>query len=292
MKKMIPLVLGSALVLSACNDTNTSEVLATYQGGEVTKQEAEAKLKEISLGSFKNELNFDTLNDDMKNNIIKEVVASELIHQEARKERIAADEQVKENIERFTRKLLQQELIKRKAEEAITEEALRSRYDTLVKDLEGKTEIHARHILVKTEEQAKKLRKRLDKKELSFAKLAEQTSLDTNSAAKGGDLGYFTPGQMIPEFDKAAFALKKGEISQPVKTNFGWHIIKLEDSRPAKAAPFDQVKQKVAQQLRQQVAQEYINNLLQDANIVYTAPKKVEQAEPEAGVQKETETKG
>jgi peptidyl-prolyl cis-trans isomerase C len=113
---------------------------------------------------------------------------------------------------------------------AISETVLKGIYDDKVKSIPPEEEVEARHILVETEAEAKDLADKVGKGE-DFAKLAEAHSKDPGSKADGGKLGFFAKGQMVKEFEDAAFALQKGEISKPVKSKFGWHVIKVEDRR-------------------------------------------------------------
>ena len=113
-------------------------------------------------------------------------------------------------------------------------------YEEASKQITGEEEVHARHILVETEDEAKAVKAELDKG-ADFAELAKEKSKDPG-AADGGDLGFFTKEQMVPEFSTRAFALEPGKISDPVKTQFGWHIIKVEEKRNRKAPDFEQVK--------------------------------------------------
>ncbi|MBQ9574015.1 MAG: peptidylprolyl isomerase [Synergistaceae bacterium] len=120
--------------------------------------------------------------------------------------------------------------------------------------------IHARHILVSGDEELAKVQSEL-KAGKSFDVVAKEYSRDPGSAANGGDLGEFPKGVMVPEFEKAAFALKNnGDVSEPVKTQFGWHIIKLEERIPESVVPFEQVKERILQELKDQKTQK----LLQD----------------------------
>ena len=121
----------------------------------------------------------------------------------------------------------------------VTEEEMRAVYDREVKNFRREEEIHARHILVKTEKEAKDLIVQL-KAGAKFAELADKKSLDENT--EGGDLGYFTKAMMIPEFGDAVFDMKKGQLSGPIKTPFGWHVVLVEDKRLANPPSFDEVR--------------------------------------------------
>ncbi|TWF50375.1 peptidylprolyl isomerase [Neorhizobium alkalisoli] len=130
--------------------------------------------------------------------------------------------------------------------EATTEAEVKARYDKEIAAIPKQQEVKAAHILVKTEDEAKAIIAKLDKGE-DFAKLAKENSQDSNKD-DGGDLGWFGPGRMVPEFEEAAFALDKGQYTKtPVKTQFGFHVIKVEDKRDAAPPAFDQVQDQVKQ---------------------------------------------
>ncbi|MEZ5840082.1 MAG: peptidylprolyl isomerase [Hyphomicrobiales bacterium] len=133
---------------------------------------------------------------------------------------------------------------KEKIETAITDEDLKKIYDEEIGKVTPEDEIHARHILVKEEAEAKDIVKAL-KDGKDFAELAKEKSIDPGTAPEGGDLGYFTADRMVPEFSTAAFATKTGEISEPVKSEFGWHVIKVEDRRKQELPSFDEVKDQI-----------------------------------------------
>jgi peptidyl-prolyl cis-trans isomerase C len=161
-------------------------------------------------------------------------------------------------------KLAMEELLGSIAKSATTEEAERKAYDEAAKAEPPQEEIHARHILVPTEEEAKKALARVKAGE-DFAKVATEVSKDPSG--NGGDLGWFTKDRMVPEFSDAAFKLKKGEISDPVKTQFGWHIIKVEDTRMKSFPPFEQVKDQAARYVAQKAESEAIAQLHSAAKI-------------------------
>ncbi len=130
--------------------------------------------------------------------------------------------------------------------DATTPEEVKARYDKEVAGLPKQQEVHARHILVKTEDEAKAVIADLDKGK-DFAEIAKEKSQDSNKD-DGGDLGWFGPGRMVPEFEEAAFALDKGQYTKtPVKTQFGYHVIKIEDKRDAAPPPLEQVQDQVKQ---------------------------------------------
>jgi peptidyl-prolyl cis-trans isomerase C len=143
-------------------------------------------------------------------------------------------------------KLLMEALLQEEAKAAVTDAALRKVYEQAVKEMGKEEEVHARHILVETEDEAKAVVAEL-KNGGNFEKLAKEKSKDPSAAQNGGDLGYFTKEQMVPEFADTAFKLPKGQLSDPVKSQFGWHVIRSEDKRNKPVPEFDKVRPQLVQ---------------------------------------------
>ena len=151
------------------------------------------------------------------------------------------------------------------AKAALTDEAMRQVYEEAVKSMGGQEEVRARHILVETEDEAKAILEAL-KGGADFATLAKEKSKDPG-AADGGDLGYFTKEQMVPEFSEVAFKMYPGQLSNPVKTQFGWHIIKVEDKRTKPVPEFEKVKDQIEAFLMRKAQTEFVAKLRQGAKI-------------------------
>ncbi|HEX7967838.1 MAG TPA: peptidylprolyl isomerase, partial [Stellaceae bacterium] len=152
-------------------------------------------------------------------------------------------------------------------EKSVTDQKLHARYDKFVKEAPPREDVHARHILVGSEDEAKAVIAEL-KKGGDFAKIAQEKTTDPSGKTSGGDLGYFTKEDMVPEFADAAFKLKPGEITQtPVKTQFGWHVIKVEDRRQAKPPTFEQIKPRLANEVSRELVGDKLNELKTAAKI-------------------------
>ena len=172
--------------------------------------------------------------------VVEYLIERHLLAQLAVKEGIADTEEYKRRLALYQAKALRDAYFFQTIRPQVTEEEIRKVYEEEASKLQQTERVRARHILVGTEKEAEDIVARLANGE-KFEDLAKQFSLD-GSKDYGGDLGYFTQPEMVPEFSKAAFALKAGETSQPVKTDFGWHIIRLEDRKQGAAQPYDQVK--------------------------------------------------
>ena len=170
-------------------------------------------------------------------------------------------------------KLLMESVLADVAKTAATDAAVKAAYDKAAKEQKPQTEIHARHILVNTEEEAKAALKRLMDGKEDFATIAKSVSKDPG--AEGGDLGWFTKDRMVPEFADAAFKLDIGQVSDPVKTPFGWHIIEILDKREKPFPPFDEVKDQVTRYVVQKAQGDMVAELRKNAKIEKMEPPPV-----------------
>jgi peptidyl-prolyl cis-trans isomerase C len=197
--------------------------------------------------------------------VVEYLVERHLLAQLAVKEGVADTEDYKKRLALYQAKALRDAYFFQKIRPQVTEEQIKAAYDQEASKVTQTERIRARHILVGTEKEAKDIIARLNNGE-KFEDLAKQYSLD-GSKDYGGDLGYFTAPEMVPEFSKAAFALKVGEISQPVHTDFGWHIIKLEDRKTGAAQPYDQVKGAIRNVLLRKKVQEVMDSIRASSKI-------------------------
>ncbi|MEH7886292.1 peptidylprolyl isomerase [Bacillus sp. JJ1609] len=172
-------------------------------------------------------------------------------------------DQVREDIEYY---LLAEKMIEPSIK--ITEEEMKTYFEENKDSFDQKEQVKASHILVKDEAAAKKVKEELDNGK-DFAELAKKYSTDKSNAEAGGDLGYFAKGEMAEEFEKAAFNLKIDEISEPVKTEFGYHIIKVSDKKAAKAAEFEDHKNEIKEKLLDEKIQAEYPNWLKDKKANY-----------------------
>ncbi|MBF0564382.1 MAG: peptidylprolyl isomerase [Nitrospirae bacterium] len=187
------------------------------------------------------------------NRFVDEIKKREILYLEAKKNGLDKDPEFKKKMDDFKRMNLINAIITKNLNPAnmkVTPEEAKEYYEKNKSELQQPGQLRASHILVQTEDEANDIYSKL-KKGAKFEELAKEYSQDKMNAGKGGDLGYFSKGQMEPNFDAAAFKLDKGEISKPVKTAFGWHIIKVTDSRPAKQMGFEEVKGMIMQGLTQ-----------------------------------------
>jgi peptidyl-prolyl cis-trans isomerase C len=169
------------------------------------------------------------------------------------------------------------EAAERIAEERVTEEAIQAAYDEGYANQEPATEYNAAHILVETEEEAQAVVAELAGG-ADFATIARERSKDPGSGQNGGDLGWFGAGMMVQPFEEAVVALEPGAVSAPVETQFGWHVIRLNETRPVPVPTLDEVRDQIAEQLQQEAVEAAIAELQESANIVQAEPGQIDPA--------------
>src|SRR5438105_4729988 len=252
----VALVLFAGLPLRA-EDANP--VLAKVNGSEI--RQSDVALAEEELGPSLAQMDPAT----KKDNVLSFLIDMKIVAKAAEDKKVENSEEFKKRLA-FTRsRLLMDSLLANEGKAATTDDAMKKVYDEASKQIAGEQEVHTRHILVETEDQAKKIEDEL-KKGADFAELAKKESKDPG-ASDGGDLGFFTKDQMVPEFSTVAFTLEPGKISEPVKTQFGWHIIKVEEKRTRKAPDFEQVKPQIETYVTRKAQADYVAKLRQAAKV-------------------------
>lgn len=205
--------------------------------------------------------------DKIYDQLLDQVITGELILDQAKKQKLEDDAQVKAAFKEAQNNILKRAWVSKKVEADITEAQVKARYDELIKTVQPQEQVHARHILVDSEDAAKAVLADL-KSGVSFEDEAKAKSKDPSGKTNGGDLGYISKEETVKEFSDAAFAMKPGEITQtPVKTQFGWHIIKVEDRRMAPPPTYDQAKAQVRQELAQADIAKVVEALKKTATI-------------------------
>jgi peptidyl-prolyl cis-trans isomerase C len=199
--------------------------------------------------------------------ILQKMIATKIVSQKGYADGLQNDKDVKQRVKDLEDQVVAEAYVHKEVEPKITEAKIKERYEQLAAKFKPQDEVRARHILVKTEAEANDIIKQL-KGGADFAKLAEEKSKDTGSAKQGGDLGYFVHDAMVKAFADAAFGMKVGEISdKPVKTEFGYHIIKVEDRRKSSPPPLAEVKEQIANQLGQELTNDEVKSLEAKAKI-------------------------
>ncbi|NTU76290.1 MAG: peptidylprolyl isomerase [Alphaproteobacteria bacterium] len=199
--------------------------------------------------------------------LLQKAVITKLVSAKGYAQKLENDKEVKERLKDAEAQIVADVYVRRTVQPKISEEKIKERYEQLAGKYKPEDEVRARHILVPTEAEANDILKQI-KDGADFAKLANEKSKDSGSAKQGGDLGYFTRSAMVKPFAEAAFGLKTGEMTdKPIKTDFGYHIIKVEDRRKSSAPPLSEVKDQITNQLGQEMVAQLVKDIESKAKV-------------------------
>ncbi|MCX7918306.1 MAG: peptidylprolyl isomerase [bacterium] len=229
------------------------EIVAEVNGKKITVSEFNAQLERIA-GNEPTQADNPMLKQKLLDGMVKEA----LIMQEAEKLGVEKDPEVQKSLEQAKQQILVRAVVEKEVIDkvkSVDEKELKSFYEENKAQFQTGEKVRARHILVKTKAEADQIKVQLDKG-ADFAKLAKEKSLDTGTKENGGDLGFFGKGEMVPEFENAAFSLSTGKISPPVKSQFGYHIIKVEEKKPSAPLSFEEAKPYIERRLINQKQRE------------------------------------
>lgn len=263
-KTLLAASLASILLASPAlaQDSAPTEdkVLATVNGEKI--MESEVRATQQGLPAQYRQYPFEAL----KPMLLDREISQRLLTMAGEKAGLNDDKEVKERVAAMKRRIVAETYLDRQIDKIVTEDALKKRYEQFIKTNKPENEVHARHILLKNEADAKAVIKELDNG-ADFAKLAKEKSTGP-SGPNGGDLGFFTHEQMVPEFADAAFKMKPGTYSkEPVKTQFGWHVIKVEETKKGEQPTFEEKRNELAAEMTQEAYKKIIADLRANAKI-------------------------
>jgi len=256
----------------------SAQTLVTVNGVKISQEDVDRELMNATQGRF-NQVPADK-QAQFRKQVLQQLITKELIFDDAKKTGVLKSKDFKEEFAKIKKRIEKDLAIqvwqKRELDKIkVSNKELRSYYNKNKEEFDEKESVHARHILVKTEAEAKNIESELsslkgDALKAKFIELAKAKSTGP-SGPKGGDLGYFAKGQMVPAFNDKVFSMKVGEVSDPVKTQFGYHIIYLEDKKAKKTRAFSEVKAFIEQRLKMEkfknVMKKKMEKLNKKANI-------------------------
>jgi len=281
MKKLSIIFLSVSMLSSVAFADTQDKVVATYKGGEVKESQIMNEFKpQLKLPSGESIKNFDDFPPQDQKQLVEIYVRKILLEQEVAKSNITSSKEFQEKLENAKNQLAQQELLANYVKSNITDKMFDDEYNKYVDNLKGKEQIKVAHILVKSQKEANEIKGKLSKGG-NFSKLAEEFSLDKASSVNGGVIGFILlnqPGQLVPEFEKKAFSLKVNEVSTPVKTNFGWHVIKVLEKKPVPIPTKEEAKVTIDNVLTADLLKKYISDLEAKADLKIMLPKANEEA--------------
>lgn len=240
--------------------------IAKVNGKTVT--DTDMKLAEAEIGN-----DLGSLPEATKRRVLVEfLIENQLFADAAEGQKLGASQGFDERMQYWRRRALRDAYFDKSVREAISDADARKFYDSQVGALKPEEEVRARHILVDSKDKAREIFEKIAHG-TDFAQLAKENSKDPGSKDQGGDLGFFIRGQMVPQFEEAAFKLKKGEVSEPFESQFGWHIVKVDDRRRRAAPAFEAVKDRVVASMIHKRAQQIATDLRGKAQIEYIDPE-------------------
>lgn len=271
-KFLLSIVVCCSVALSSFA-ADTDRVVAEYDGKPLYKSEVETRLKFIFGGSLPdNKKDFDDLEPNTKQAVIQEMVQQKVLEDDMNQSKIKDSkvfmQQVEDAKEKATLDVYLQNFIKRN----ISESMVKTEYNNYVDMLKNNPEIKISHILVGSKEDAEKVLADL-KAGQSFEDLASKFSTDKSTKDRGGEIGYISKGQTFPDIEKAAYSLKVNDVSEPIQTQAGWHIIKVLEIKKRAIPTFEEAKAQVQQQVSYKIVSDHMRKIIQAANVKIFANK-------------------
>lgn len=262
------LVMVSAYLKFSNNDNKVSaskeNVVAVVDGFKVYEGDISARLKTLSPDG--KEVKAEDVPQGVLRAMVLEVFVNNEIDKDSKKLKYQKNAEIEKIVENFKRNIIREKYLNDTIFSKITDKEVENEYAKIVESVKGKEERKIKHILVADEDEIERIRRNVLRSG-NFEKVAKEKSIDKTSAENGGDIGYVLRSELVPEFADVAFILKAGAISKPLKTQYGWHIIKVEDIRPAQFLPFDEVKDRIKQKLQQEAIQKYLTSLTSKVNV-------------------------
>jgi peptidyl-prolyl cis-trans isomerase C len=256
-------------VVSGCSKESSSQPAAADPNDTVIARVNGVEIRQSDLAfaeeDFSNELR-GAPPDVKREQLIAYLTDVIIVSQAAEKKNLGDSAEFKRRQAFLRNKLLMGALLQQRSKDAATEEEMRKVYDDATKQASNEEEVRARHILVETEEEAKAIVEQI-KGGADFAALAKEKSKDPGSAQNGGDLDFMGKSELVPEFAEVAFKMFPGQTSNPVKSQFGWHVIKLEEKRNRQPPPYDALKDRIEAFVMRKAQTELVTQLRETAKV-------------------------
>ncbi len=270
--KKLAIIFLSASILASSAFADEDKVLATYKDGEVKESQVMKQFRPtLDMQQVTKDRKFSELDPNLQEALVRGYINVQLLDQEAKKQNIENSKEFQDKLNTVKAQMVQQELVERQVKAMVTDKEIDAEYNKLVVSLKGAEEVKVSHILLDTEEKAKEVKKKLSKGS-KFSDLAKEYSKDDGSKASGGEIGYIMKGQLVPEFEEKAMAMKVNDTSDPVKTQFGWHIIKVLDKRPVKVPSKEEARANISSKLSRAAMEKYFSDLASKAEVKLNLP--------------------
>ncbi|MFT6106396.1 MAG: peptidyl-prolyl cis-trans isomerase C [Rickettsiales bacterium] len=264
---ILSVALAAIITLVVLKNQTNDPVVAKVDGAKIYQSEFDAKLtsmfqnqggKKVAIGDFPIQV-IEALAQD--------IYVQRRLDLDAKKSPIAKDKEIKNKVSVYKKDLIRQAYLDYLTEEKVNDQVVKDRYDEILSEISGKKEVHIKHILVASENEAVEIQTSLKKKKSSFAQIAKKISLDQSSGKVGGDLGYVIPEKLDKDFADKVLKLKKDQISDPIKTKFGWHIVQIKDTRDANLPDFEEIKEVIEENLKQEILEGVFKGITKDVQV-------------------------
>ena len=248
--------------------TAEKTIVATYNKGKITLAEAQQELDKISSKSEKlKDLQFSNLKKEQQELVIKEIILQKIIYQEAKKQGFKNEKSYTQAVKNFKQEFLKQKLYNHLVSTAKAEKNVQKNYNELLEKSQNKLDFKISYIAIGNEKQAQEIYQKLLKNPSNFAKIAKQSSIDTDTAKKGGNLGFVFEDNLPASLVENLKQLKKHQITKPIAVADSWFIVQLQQSRKAEILPFEKAKEQLAENLAKLAVEDFIEKSLEQAKI-------------------------
>ncbi|MFT6077768.1 MAG: parvulin-like peptidyl-prolyl isomerase [Myxococcota bacterium] len=264
---ILSIAIASIIAFVVVSNQKNDSVVAKVNGKKIYQSEFDKKLTSM----FQNQGIKKTSINDFPTQVIEalaqDIYVQKQLDLDAKKSPVANSKEIKNKILIYKKELNRQAYLEYLTAEQINDQMIKDRYEEISNDVSGKKEVHIKHILLASKNEADKALSSIKKKKSSFEKVAKKISLDKSSASSGGDLGYVIPDKLDKGFADKVLELKRGQISKPIKTKFGWHIVKVEDIRDVDLPEFEETKDAIEENLKQEILEGVFGKIVKDVKV-------------------------
>ena len=270
--KSIILIL-SIIFISHTSGANipASDVVAKYNGKEVTQDMVMVEFAAMFTSPEMKDKKFVDLDPKLQENLVTNYIVNHLLDYEVQNADIKNSKEFQEKLKFISETLARNVFLAQVTKQTVTQSEVDEQYNKLVKEMQGKKSIVVSHILLPDEKTAKEVKEKINKG-MKFSEAAKVYSKDESTKSKAGSLGKFNQGELAKEFEDTAYAMKPGQISMPIKTQYGWHIILLEDIVDVTIPSKQELESRIRMGLANQAQNDYLQELLKKANVTITLP--------------------
>ncbi|MFT6332474.1 MAG: peptidyl-prolyl cis-trans isomerase C [Lentimonas sp.] len=267
---LISIVIGALIAsfTTYSQKKNSGTIVAEVNGQKIYQTDLESKISKMFGDANDQNFSLENLPESLVEALVRDIYLQNELDKIIKNSKIAKDKTLEKQIVDYKKTVLRQAYLESEIKNKVNDQAIKNEYSQITSELYGKKEMHIKHILVNEESEAKSIKVSLkNKPESIFGVLAKKYSIDSSNADLGGDLGYVILENLDEDFANAVSKLKKGQISGPIKTKFGWHIVTLKDVRDVQIPEFEEVKGNIEEELKQEAVEDIFKKITDDAEV-------------------------